>query len=190
MALIVIKKRQDPIITTLENGKAAQRIFMDDKYSADHRIMIGNISIRKGLIDYIDTQDEMEAKNRTMTKAEQALKEEHLESDNRIRALVKEPIEYRAKQMHIPKILYIAYTGHDNVPPEFLTKVYERQLAFLRENSRDPIADPKCYRDLLPTPEKASEAANFKNLVGARAARLALESYASTMRTASILKLL
>lgn len=63
--------------------------------------------------------------------------------------LITLPIQEKAKNVSLSKLMYQAYTG-DIVPPQsFLDEVTVRQLAYFQKNPRHAFANPTCYKDLL-----------------------------------------
>lgn len=113
-----------------------------------------------------DERDRVLSSERTKEGNDSYIEETSTRYRTEMIRLLRLPIEQKAINVSIPKLMWQAYTGETNPPQSFLDEVIKRQLAFFRENPTHAFANPTCYRDLLIIQEQrlSVDRANYVNI--------------------------
>lgn len=190
MATIILKATDRKLDCTLEQCNSINKM-KENGYNPKTPLNISGTVVELGDIRYAIPDGEYDRNLRS--EANKETNDAYLEETNaRYRSemitLLRLPIEKKAQNVSLAKLVWQAYTGEINPPQTFLDEVVKRQFAYFQQYPRHAFANPSCYKNLLIVQEERNsvDRANYVNLCRGALLRIVqrtIEESYSVLRT-------
>ena len=141
---VIIRGVRQPIMLSKNNAEQVKSVFENNSVDESYVISIGNQSFRKGEIKHIEILSDGHSQQDEIAFAMKQAEEENTKRQ----AILKKPLEERAKDLLLFRMFYRYATGQ-KATTDVLEVAYGIQYDFFKRNPQRTICDPRLWKDII-----------------------------------------